>query len=82
MPMLTERYKVSQLGVFGSVAQNKATEESDIDIVVHMEPDMFKRFYLKEELEARLGREVDVIRYRDSMNPYLKARIDRDVLYV
>jgi hypothetical protein len=25
---------------------------------------------------------VDVIRYRDSLNPYLKARIDREAIYV
>jgi len=35
-----------------------------------------------DELENLFGREVDVIRYRDSLNPYLKARIDREAIYV
>jgi len=36
----------------------------------------------KAELENLFGREVDVIRYRDSLNPYLKARIDQEAIYV
>jgi len=51
-------------------------------VVVHMQPDMLKRVRLKAELEKALGRKVDVVRYRDSMNPYLKARIDREAIYV
>lgn len=82
LPELAERYEVSQIGIFGSVARNEATEASDIDIVVHMEPNMFKRFHLKEELEERFGRDVDVIRYWYGMNKFLKARIDREAVYV
>ncbi len=82
LPELAERYEVSQIGIFGSVARNEATEESDIDIVVQMKPDIFKRIRIKTELETLFRRDVDVIRYRDSMNPYLKARIDRDAIYV
>lgn len=81
-PDLAERFAVSQIGIFGSVARDEAHLNSDIDIVVHMQPDMLKRVRLKAELEKILGKEVDVIRYRDSMNPYLKARIDQDVIYV
>ncbi len=81
-PALAERYAVSQIGIFGSVARNEAQLDSDIDVVVHMQPDILKRARLKAELEQILGQGVDVIRYRDSMNPYLKARIDQDVIYV
>ena len=81
-PEITERYAVNKIGIFGSVARNEARQTSDIDVVVHMPPDLLKRVRLKAELENLFGREVDVIRYRDSMNPYLKARIDRDVIYV
>jgi predicted nucleotidyltransferase len=81
-PDLAEQFRVSQIGIFGSVARDEAHQDSDIDVVVHMQPDMLKRVRLKAELEKALGREVDVVRYRDSMNPYLKARIDREVIYV
>jgi len=81
-PDLAERFTVSQIGIFGSVARDEVRPDSDIDIVVHMQPDLLKRARLKAELEQILGIEVDVIRYRTSMNPYLKAQIDRDVIYV
>ncbi len=79
---LAERYAITQIGIFGSVARNEDRQTSDIDIVVHMSPNLLKRVRLKAELENLFGKKVDVIRYRNSMNPYLKARIDRDVIYV
>jgi hypothetical protein len=81
-PELADRYGVSQIGVFGSIARNEAQPQSDIDIVVQMEPNLFKRFQLKIELEALFNRDVDVLRYWHGMNPYLKARIDREAIYV
>jgi len=78
---LRDRYQVSKIGIFGSVARNEATEDSDIDIVVEMEPNILKRIGLKRELEEKLGKRVDVIRYWHGMNKYLKARIERDALY-
>ncbi len=36
----------------------------------------------QEELEAVLHLPVDIVRYRERMNPFLKARIDREGKYV
>ena len=63
-PDLAEQFMVSQIGIFGSVARDEAHQDSDIDVVVHMQPDMLKRVRLKAELEKALGRKVDVVRYR------------------
>jgi uncharacterized protein len=79
---LALKYGISRIGIFGSVARNEASEESDIDIVVEMEPDLFKRAALQAELEDLLHRSVDVVRYSKRMNPHLKQRIDSEVLYV
>ncbi len=79
---LHERYGVTRIGIFGSIARGDATPESDIDIVVHMKPDLLQRVRLKAELESRFSKPVDVIRYRPTMNPYLKARIDQEARYV
>ena len=73
---------MTRIGIFGSVARGEATSASDIDIVVHMIPDLLQRVRLKAELESLFGKSVDVIRYRPSMNPYLKARIDQEARYV
>ncbi|MBE9160293.1 nucleotidyltransferase family protein [Nodosilinea sp. LEGE 06152] len=81
-PQLVKQYSISRIGIFGSVARNEAYGDSDIDVVVHMRPDMLKRARLKAVLEEVFGREVDLIRYRESMNPFLKARINQDAIYV
>ena len=79
---LEERYGVTRLGIFGSVARDEATYESDVDVVVEMAPDLFGRVSLKEKLEAILGTKVDLVRYWRRMNHYLKSRIDREAHYV
>jgi len=77
-----ERYGVTRLGIFGSVARDEATYEGDVDVVVEMAPDLFGRVSLKEELEKILGAKVDLVRYWRRMNRYLKSRIDREAHYV
>lgn len=79
---LGDRYGVVKLGIFGSIARGEANDFSDIDVVVDMQPNILKRVNLKIELEKKFGRKVDVIRYWHGMNVYLKARIDREAIYV
>ena len=57
---LEERYGVTRLGIFGSVARDKAADGSDVDVVVEMAPDLFGRVSLIEELEAIFGAKVDL----------------------
>lgn len=77
-----ERYGITKLGIFGSVARDEAVDSSDVDVVVEIAPDMFARANLKEELEMILGSKVDVVRYWQRMNHYLKNRIDIEARYV
>lgn len=82
-PDLEKQYGVTKIGIFGSFARNEIHEDSDVDVVVEMkEPDLFYMVHIKEVLEKRFKIPVDVIRYRDMMNKYLKARIDREAVYV
>lgn len=77
----SERYHVSKVGIFGSVARNTASADSDIDIVVDMEPDLLLQAELKQTLEALLQSKVDLIRYWRRMNHHLKAHIDKEAIY-
>ena len=80
---LTCDYGLLKLGVFGSVARNEAGEGSDIDIVVETRvPDLLRMVNLKEDLEDLLHTKVDLIRYRQHMNAFLKKRIDNEAFYV
>ena len=76
-------YGVTKIGIFGSVARGESRDNSDIDVVLEMrEPDLFHMVHIKDTLEKDFQRPVDVIRYRKTMNHYLKARIDREACYV
>ena len=76
-------YGVTKIGLFGSVARGESRNNSDIDVVLEMqEPDLFHMVHIKDTLEKDFRRPVDVIRYRKTMNRYLKARIDREACYV
>ena len=82
-PILKHKYGVSRLGIFGSFARDEATESSDVDVVLEMEqPNLFTMVHIKEEIEKTLDKPVDLVRYRERMNPYLKCRIDREAIYV
>ena len=81
-PEFERLYGVSKIGVFGSVARDQAGDDSDIDIVVVMtQPDLFFLVHIKDVLETRLGRPVDVIHYRQHMNAYLKEHIQKEAVY-
>ena len=78
----SEKYGITRLGVFGSVARDETHPGSDIDIVIGMKkPDLFYMVHIKEDLEKECHQKVDIIHYRDTMNPFLKKRIDRDAVY-
>jgi predicted nucleotidyltransferase len=79
---LAAKYGVTRLGVYGSVARDESTEFSDVDIVVFMPPDLFQMVHIKEELEQLLLAPVDLIRYQKHLGGLLKARIDREAIYV
>lgn len=77
------KYGIISIGLFGSVARNQATEESDVDVVVETErADAFQIVHIKETLEEQLNTHVDIVRKRDRMNEFLKARIEEEAVYV
>jgi predicted nucleotidyltransferase len=51
-------------------------------VVVELEnPDLFNLIGIKQELEERFCCPVDIIRYREKMNGFLKRRIDQEAVY-
>ena len=74
-----KRYGITSLGVFGSVARGDIREDSDIDIyVVTRTPDPFALVHIKDHIQQRLNRRVDIVRLRERMNPLLKRRIEKE----
>ena len=78
-----EEYHLRALGYFGSYARKEATAESDVDIVFETDaPNLFRTSSMRQDLVEWLGREVDVVQLRGLSNPRLKARVEREAVYV
>ena len=78
-----EKYGITTLGLFGSAARDENRTDSDVDVVVKLKKqDLFHLIGIKQDLEETLRTHVDVISYRDTMNAFLKKRIDKESLYV
>ncbi len=79
---VANEYQISKIGIFGSVARGEANDESDVDIVIRVsEPDFFMLAGIKTDLENRLKKSVDIVTYTDTMNSFLKKRIDHEAVY-
>lgn len=77
-----QHYHITRIGVFGSVARGEQTEDSDIDICFEGEvPNLFTMSMMKAELEELLGRTIDLVRMRDSLDEYFKNEILKEVVY-
>ncbi len=80
-PVLKEKFKVKEIGIFGSYTRGEQSKESDIDIIVEFyEPVGWEFIDLKEFLEGILGKEVDLVT-RGALKPQLKTEILSEVIY-
>lgn len=76
-------YHIKRIGIFGSIARGEQTENSDIDICFEGEaPNLFTLARIKYELEALLGRPVDLVRIRERIDEVLKQTIQKEAIYV
>ena len=77
-----KKYSILTIGIFGSACRDSLHDKSDIDVVVELEnPDLFNLIGIKQDLEERFHCSVDVVRYREKMNSFLKRRIDQEAVY-
>ncbi len=80
-PGLAKKYKVKSIALFGSLARNEGTPESDIDILVDFsEPIGIEFVYLSDELETILKRKVDLVSRTGVKDHYYK-QIEKDLIY-
>ena len=78
-----QEFGIQRIGVFSSTARGEMTDDSDVDVVVVLaNPDLLALVGIKQELEDLLERQVDIVRYRDRMNAFLKQRIEQEAVHV
>ncbi|MCK9374304.1 MAG: nucleotidyltransferase domain-containing protein [Sulfuricurvum sp.] len=79
------RYGITTLGIYGSVARDEATEESDVDIFYQTDSTfsmgLFEFTAFLRNLETELHSKIDFVNLK-SMNPIIKHYAQKDFIYV
>ncbi|MHB8867541.1 MAG: nucleotidyltransferase family protein [Thermoleophilia bacterium] len=82
LPELEARFGVRSMGLFGSYATGEATEQSDVDILVDVDPSIGLGFVtLAEVIEDELGLPVDLVSVR-AIKPRYREAVEQDIVYV
>lgn len=76
-------FGIKSIGIFGSVARQENREDSDLDIVVDIDnPTLSTMYTLKTVLTEMFHCEIDLVRFRSSLPPFLKQNIEKEAIYV
>ena len=81
------RHHIARLALFGSVLRDDFRPESDIDVLVSLEPDapwsLWEWIDMKEELADLFGRDVDLMEKDGLRNPFRRHAIltSKQVIY-
>ncbi len=77
-----QEFGVASLSIFGSVARNEATEDSDVDILVEFNRPvgLFAFVRLRRRLQEILGRGVDLVT-PDALKAPLRERILKEAVH-
>jgi predicted nucleotidyltransferase len=80
---LRERFGVTRLALFGSVARDSASDSSDIDILVGFDgPATSKRFFgVQFFLEDLMGCSIDLVTDK-ALRPELRPYVERSLIDV
>ena len=76
--ILHERYGVTSMSLFGSVARGEQTENSDVDVLVDMPATLRGVGGANDYLENLLGCHVDMVRNHGHLTPFFRKQIERD----
>ncbi|UCH95326.1 MAG: nucleotidyltransferase family protein [Candidatus Aminicenantes bacterium] len=82
-PLLKEKFKVKDIGIFGSYIRGEQTENSDLDVLVEFAEwvGFFKFLELEEYLEELLNLKVDLVS-RKALKPKIGQNILREVVMI
>ncbi len=80
---ISEKYHISEIGIFGSYTRGEQEADSDIDILVSFDkPIGFIKFMRSEfYLSELLGKKVDLVT-KDSLKPHIGSVILKETQYV
>ena len=78
---LATQHGARNVRVFGSLARGEARPDSDVDILIALEPErsLLDLIALQQDLEDLLSCKVDVVT-EASVSPYLRPQVLRDAV--
>ena len=80
-----QKYRVREIGIFGSFVRGEQKKRSDIDILVEFDsrniPGLLKLIEMEIYLEKLLRKKVDVV-LKSGIRPELKRGILKEVVYI
>jgi len=81
--LLTDKFGIEELAVFGSVARGNDTSDSDIDILVSVNDKTLQNYIaLVEYLQSILHRKVDLVTKHKFLSSRFSKSINKDIIYV
>jgi predicted nucleotidyltransferase len=82
---VSRKYRVNEIGIFGSFVRGEQKNRSDIDILVEFEPrnipGLLKLIEMEMYLEKLLRKKVDVV-IKSGIRSELKKGILKEVVYI
>jgi len=83
--IISRKYNLKKIGIFGSFARNEQTAKSDLDLLVEFQdntPDLSeKKEFLRREIQSVFHIPVDICREK-YIKPVFRQQILSDAIYV
>ena len=82
-PILREKFKVREIGIFGSVVRGEQKQTSDLDLLVEFEEPigLIKYVNLQNYLSDKVGSRVDLV-MKSGLKPRISRHVLKEVIYV
>ena len=82
-PMLRQKFRVKEIGIFGSFVRGEQKDTSDLDLLIDFEEPigLIRYVGLQNYLSDKIGERVDLIT-KSGIKPRIRGQILKEVIYV
>ena len=82
-PMLRQKFRVKEIGIFGSFVRGEQKDTSDLDLLIDFEEPigLIRYVGLQNYLSDKIGERVDLIT-KSGIKPGIRGNILKEVIYV
>ena len=83
MPLLAKRFRIKEIGIFGSRVRGEERKKSDVDILVEFYEiiSLLDFVALERGLSELIGEKVDLV-MKSALKPRIGKNILREVMYI